>query len=98
MKTAIATFGIIVGIFAINASADEVLSPKARELRGNALRGGTEVRQTMTFARGKAASAPNVVLTNGSTDRNLVAEQRAIIYTGKNPLRNTQSFEIAPVK
>ena len=101
MKTAIVTLAIAAGMFAITASAnDEVLSPKARELRGKvSVRSGTEVRQTFDFARGKAATAPNVVVANGTKDRNLVAEERAIVYTGKNPLRDAQrSFEIAPVK
>jgi len=99
MKTVIVTLAIAAAAFAITASADEALSPKARELRGNALRGGTEVRQTIEFARGKAASAPNVVVANSAKDRNLVAEERAVVYTGKNPLRDTRpSFEIAPVK
>ena len=100
MKTTLITLAMALATFATTAvAADPVLSPKARELRGNApLRGGTEVRLALDFARGKAANAPNVVVAGAAKDRDLVREERAVVYTGKNALRDTRGFEIAPVK
>ena len=99
MKTALVTLAIAAGMFAVSASAEEYLSPKAREARASlAVRSGTEVRQSFEFARGKAAAASNSIVAGRPTDRNLVKEDRAIVYTGKNPLRDTRTFEIAPVK
>ena len=100
MKTTLITLAMALATFATTALAGEpALSPKARELRGNVpLRAGNEVSLAFDFARGKAANAPNAVLCGTAKDRDLVREQRAIVYTGKNPLRDTRGFEIAPVK
>ena len=99
MKTALLTLAIAAGTFAISANAEEYLSPKAREARASlAVRKGTEVRQSFEFARGKASGASNSVVAGRAVDRDLVKEERAVVYTGKNPLRDTRTFEIAPVK
>jgi hypothetical protein len=93
------TLAIIAALGLVSARADEALSPKAREQRAQSFKGGTEVTQTFEFTRG------NKIAVNRSTgmcckdERNLVREQRDVVYTGKNPLRDSQRIiEIAPVK
>jgi len=100
MKRTLITLSMAIATFTSTAlAADGAMSPKLRELRGNPpVRGGTEARLAFDFARGKAAAAPNTVVARTGSDRNLVREERAIVYTGKNPLRDTRSFAIAPVK
>lgn len=99
MKRTFVPLVLIAATFATTAFADDVLSPKARELRGTAIaRSGNDVRLPFEFARGKAPVAANTTVKSAGADRNLVTEERAIVYTGKNPFRNTRSFEIAPVK
>ena len=89
-----------LGFVAMAAQAhDEVLSPKAREMRSAPLKGGTEVAQTFEFTRGNKIASTRSVGMASKDDRNLVREQRGIVYTGKNPLRELQpQFEVAPVK
>ena len=87
-----------LGLVATQAKAAiEDGSPKGREMRARVV-AGTDVRQKFEYRSGKAAYAANTV-TSGKEDRNLVREQRDLVYTGKNPLRDSQKqFEIAPVK
>lgn len=88
-----------LGFTAMAAQAhDEALSPKAREQRAEPLRGGTEVKQTFEFVRGNKIAVERIAGAN-KDERNLIREERHIVYTGKNPLRDAQKqFEIAPVK
>jgi hypothetical protein len=89
-----------LGLVATAAQAhDEALSPKAREQRAEPLRGGTEVTQSFEFTRGNKIASTRATGMASKGDRDLVREQRNIVYTGKNPLRDSQpQFEVAPVK
>jgi hypothetical protein len=78
---------------------DEALSPKAKEMRSEGLRGGTDVTQTFEFTRGNKAGVNRVAGMASKNERDLIREQRNIVYTGKTPLRDSQKqFEVAPVK
>lgn len=93
------TLAVIAALGLVSARADEALSPKAREQRAESLRGGTEVKQTFEFVRGDKIRAERIAGMSGKEDRNLVREQREIVYTGKNPMRDLQPrIEVAPVK
>ncbi len=93
------TLAVIAALGLVSARADEALSPKAREQRAESLRGGTEVKQTFEFTRGNKIAVNRAVGMSSKDDRNLVREQRDVVYTGKNPLRDSQrQIEIAPVK
>ena len=95
----ICTLAVIAALGLVSARADEALSPKAREQRAQSLRGGTEVTQTFEFVRGNKIAVNRATGMGSKDDRNLVREQRDVVYTGKNPLRDSQkTIEIAPVK
>lgn len=89
-----------LGFVAMAAQAhDEALSPKAREQRAQGLRGGTEVKQSFEFVRGNKIALERNSGMASKDDRDLVREQRGIVYAGKNPLRDLQpQFEVAPVR
>jgi len=97
------TLAVIAALGLVSARAEDqpIGSPKYQEQHQRPLTGGKEVAQKFEFSRGKAASAPNTVVTTPAwaSKRDLVREQRNIVYTGKNPLRDQQKqFEIAPAK
>ena len=93
------TLAVIAALGLVSARADEALSPKAREQRAQTLRGGTETTQTFEYVRGNKIAANRATGMCCKDERNLVREQRDVVYTGKNPLRDSQrQIEIAPVK
>ena len=89
-----------LGFMAVAAQAHDVaLSPKAAEMRSRGLTGGTEVRQTFEFVRGNKNASPRIEGMASKDDRNLVREQRGVVYTGKGaPGGAPRQFEVAPVK
>ena len=94
------TLAMIAALSIVSARADDVIgSPKYQEQNRRPLTGGAEATQKFEYQGGKALYARHSAVTNGMTDRNLVREQRDVVYTGKNPLRDQQKqFEIAPMK
>jgi len=92
------TWAVIAALGLVSARADEALSPKLKEQRAEPLRGGTEVKQTLEFVRGDKIRVERIAGTE-KQERNLVREQRDVVYTGKNPLRDSQPrYEVAPAK
>ena len=92
------TLAIIAAVSLVSARADVTLSPRAHEASSHPLTAkGSEVRQSFAYVGGKAAYAKSAAATNGAKDRNLVSEQRSVIYTGKTPFAPRQ-IEIAPVR
>ncbi len=89
-----------LGFVAMAAQAhDEALPPKAAEMRARGLTGGTEVTQKFEFARGNKHALNRVEGMASKDDRDLVREQRSVVYTGKNaPSGSQRQIEIAPVK
>jgi hypothetical protein len=89
-------------VFAVGVAHadDSLLSPRARENRTRVVSsGGNDVRQRFEYRGGKSVYAGHSTVTNKASERDLVREQRNVVYTGKNPLRDQQrTFEIAPVK
>ena len=93
------TLAVIAALGLVSARADEALSPKLREQRAESLRGGTEVTQKFEFVRGDKIRVERIAGMCCKEERNLVREQRDVVYTGKNPFRDSQrQIEIAPVK
>ena len=91
------TLAVIAALGLVSARADEALSPKLREQRAESLRGGTEVTQKFEFVRGDKIRVERIAGMSSKEDRNLVREQRAVVYTGKNAPMQPQ-VEIAPAK
>jgi hypothetical protein len=89
-------FVIVAAVSLVAVRADVIGSPKALEAARRAPVAGNDVRQSFVFA-GKGANIANRAVTNGTKDRDLVREQRRVVYTGKNPIAPRQ-IEIAPVK
>ena len=88
-----------LGLVSARADHDTIGSPKFQEMNRHALTGGTEVTQKFEFVRGNKNALERVVGMASKDERNLVREQREVVYTGKNPLRDAQKqFEIAPVR
>ena len=80
------------------AQAEDYLSPRARENRTRIVPAtSNDVRQAFEFRGGKAAYAGHSVVSGGRAERDLVREQRGVLYTGKNAGQQ-RTFEIAPVK
>ena len=95
------TLAVIAALSIVSARAGDVIgSPKYQEANRRAVASqGTDNRQTFEYRGGKSAYASYSAVTNGTKDRDLVREQRDVVYTGKNPLRDSQrTIEIAPVK
>ena len=89
-----------LGFVAVAAQAhDEALSPKAADMRARGLTGGTEVTQKFEFARGNKIAVNRVEGMASKDDRDLVREQRSVVYTGKGSTGGApRQFEVAPVK
>ena len=89
-----------LGFVSVAAPAhDEALSPKAAEQRARGLTGGTEVTQKFEFVRGNKNALNRVEGMASKDDRDLVREQRSVVYTGKGaPSGAQRQIEIAPVK
>lgn len=78
-------------------AAEPVHSPRGAEVAAASRTAcGLAERQALTFSSGKASEVITRKASSG-TDRNLVQEQRAQVYTGKNAPER-RSFEIAPAK
>jgi hypothetical protein len=90
------TVAILATLTIVSARADVVGSPKALEAARRPVVAGKEVARPFEFA-GKGANIANRTVTNHAKDRNLVREQRGVVYTGKSPLA-PRPIEIAPAK
>jgi hypothetical protein len=79
-------------------AAEPVHSPRGAEVAAASRTAcGLAERQALTFSSGKASEVITRKPSKGATERNLVQEQRAQVYTGKNAPER-RSFEIAPAK
>jgi hypothetical protein len=95
------TLAIVAALGLVSTRAEGIVgSPKYQEMNRRPLTStGSDVRQTFEYRGGKSVYASHSVVTNGMKERDLVREQRDVVYTGKNPLRDLQKqFEVAPVK
>jgi hypothetical protein len=90
------TLAIVAALSLVSAHAGVIGSPKALEAAPRHAAGGPGARQSFEYRGGKGEFAKNAAVKGAAKDRDLVNEQRSVVYTGKNVRQN--QFEIAPVK